>query len=263
MVGVSLIITTYQEPDKLKRVLEATLLQTVLPKELIVADDGSGEETAQVVKSFKKKAPFEVKHVWQPDEGFRLAAIRNKAILAAECDYLVFLDGDSIPNRFFIEDHIKLAEKGFFVQGKRVWVGPNASKHFDAYTVNSFKKLLKWLISKELSNAHHLIRCPFFPPIKNTKLRGIKSNNQGIFKEDLLAVNGFNERFTHWGLEDTELAVRLFRYGLKRKEHPFMAICFHLWHPQPKQKLHPLNKQILEETLKSNSYWCPHGLRKS
>lgn len=259
---ISVIVTTYNSPEYLLRVLDGLAVQSRLPDEVLVADDGSGHETTLAVKRFGLGSSFPLKHVWHEDRGFRAAKIRNEAIKASTGDYIVILDGDCVPNRHFVSDHETLAEKGYFVQGKRVLVGKEASQGFDAGDANSGTRLLSLLLSGKISNSHHIVRLPFLPARKGVWLRGIKSCNMGFFREDLLAVNGFNESFTNWGREDTELAVRLFRYGLRRKEHFFIAVCYHLWHPSyPRENLME-SERILEKTMKSTEYFCPNGIVK-
>lgn len=116
-------------------------------------------------------------------------------------------------------------------------------------------------LSGNISNIHHLIRIPLFPSIKNRSLEGIKSCNLSFFKQDILAVNGFNEDFVGWGNEDSDLACRLFKYGLIKKVHHFMAVCFHLWHPTNKI-VSEINKQILSATIASKEFFCKNGIVK-
>jgi len=259
---ISLIITTYNTPHFLEKVLQSVLKQTLLPYEVIIADDGSTEETAQLIKKYQKIFPVPLLHVWHEDLGFRAAKIRNEAIKVSSGNYIVFLDGDCIPDKNFIFDHVKLAENKCFVQGKRILLDQKISQNFSFDTIKSFSKKLKLFFSSKISNRHHLIRIPFFLAFKNKKIKGIKGCNIGVFKEDLLAVNGFNEDFLGWGREDTELIIRLYKYGLKRKEHPFMAICFHLWHPPQSRENLNKNDALVERTLKSDEYFCSNGIIK-
>lgn len=97
-----IIITTYNNPSALGRVLEGLNFQTKLPDEVIIADDDSGKETVALVNAFKEKAPFPVIHIWQENEGFQAAKIRNKAINCSNSDYLIILDGDCLPSRHFV-----------------------------------------------------------------------------------------------------------------------------------------------------------------
>lgn len=262
-MNISLVITTFNRPDALIKVLNSLEGQIKLPYEVIVADDGSGPETTECIAQFSSRSPCTLHHVWQSDKGFRLARIRNKAIRKATGDYIIFLDGDCIIPRHFIKDHIFLAKEGFFIQGKRVLVGKRAAATFDHNDVNSFLKLVKFMIRGDLSNTHHLIRLPFYPATSSKSLGGTRGCNMGIFKKDLQAVNGFNEDFMGWGREDSEFAVRLYHFGIKRKQHPFMAICFHLWHKEPSKASLSVNEILLEKAISSNDYFCPNGLVKN
>ncbi len=259
---VSLIITTYNAPQFLEKILQSIFKQTLLPYEVIIADDGSDERTANLIKKYQQSFPVPLLHVWHEDKGFRAAKIRNEAIKASSGNYIVFLDGDCVPDKNFIFDHVKLAEKGFFVQGKRILLDKQISSKFTIESIDSFFKKLKLFFSPKISNRHHLLRFSFFPAIKNTKLKGIKGCNMGVFKEDLLAVNGFNEDFVGWGREDTEIVVRLYKYGLKRKEHLFRAICFHLWHPPRSKENLNKNDRLLKRSIESDTYLCSNGIIK-
>lgn len=258
---VSLIITTYNNPSALEKVAESALRQARCPDEVLIADDGSGEETASVVKAFAAKAAFPVIHVWQEDRGFRAAKIRNKAIGRSSGDYLILLDGDCVMNRHFVADHLELAEKGCFIQGKRIHVNKKAVASFAAGDVDSPLALLRMALTGKISNSHHLMRLPYYPGFKNRKLKGIKSCNMSVFKSDIVAVNGFNEDFEGWGNEDSELACRFFNFGLLKKVHPFMVVCFHLWHPTNKIVTH-CNKMLLSVAVSSGAYFCRNGLVK-
>lgn len=259
---ISVIITTYNRPDALVKVLEGLQCQTIPADEVIVADDGSGPETAEMIRGFMTDFLCPLYHVWQEDCGFRAARIRNKAINRSSGEYIVLLDGDCIPEKHFIEDHLVLAKKGFFFQGKRVLVGKILSSNFTQKHVNTAGKMLKLAFSRDISNRHHLIRLPFFPAISSIGLSGIRSCNMGFFREDIFAVNGFNEDFIGWGREDSELAVRFFSYGLKKRGHTFMAICYHLWHEENDRTLLKVNDKLLQRWIASNSYVCPNGLTR-
>ena len=260
VIKVSLIITTYNSPDFLRKVLDSILIQSRMPHEVIIADDGSGDETAAVVRSFAGTAPFAVRHVWQQNKGFRAARIRNKSIMESSGDYIVLLDGDCVVNRHFIEDHCRLARHGCFIQGKRVLVGRDATGSFDRDTANSTGRLLKKGLSRGISQIHHLIRFPHDLSITNRNLRGTKSCNMSFFRKDILAVNGFNEDYIGWGQEDSDLACRFFNLGLAKKVHPFMAICFHLWHPS--NKGFNGNMHRLRAAMSSETFFCSNGIRK-
>lgn len=258
---VSVIITTYNNPLYLKKVLDGFLYQKRAPHELIIADDGSGTDTAQVIKSFSEIAPFPVLHVWQENKRFRAAKIRNKAIKQSYGDYIILLDGDCVVNSTFISDHLFMSEKGFFIQGKRILINRGTSAIFTHAHANSFVSITKMALMGQISNIHHLIRLPYVPPVKSSSLDNIKSCNMSFFRQDILAVNGFNEDFVGWGNEDSELACRFFKYGLMKKVHHFMTVCFHLWHPTHKI-VSEKNRQLLSESIASKEYYCRNGLVK-
>jgi len=257
---VSVIVTTYNRPDALKKVVDGLLCQTRLPSEIIVADDGSGPETGSILAPYLKIQAPVICHVRQEDKGFRAARIRNKAILEATGEYLILLDGDCIPETHFVADHLALAEHGCFFQGKRVLVNEKQAGRFDHRDVGALGRLMALALGGGISNSHHIIRIPFFPAYKTSKISGIRSCNMGIFKEDVTAVNGFNQAFIGWGREDTEFVVRLFRYGLKRKENPFKAICYHLWHRENSRDKLDENDSLLERSERSGSYYCKQGM---
>lgn len=173
---------------------------------------------------------------------------------------MIIMDGDCVPNRHYVADHLALAERGHFVQGKRVLLDSEASEGFDAHRANSIAGLLRDLAGGHLGNAHHLLRMPGFPALRSRKLKGIKGCNTAFFKDDAYAVNGYNEEFASWGREDSEFAARLYKYGLKRKEHPFAAVCFHLWHPQQPRGSLDRNEALLAGTLNREGYRCRRGI---
>ena len=257
---ISVIMTTYNRPDALAKVFSGLRRQISLPFEVIVADDGSAPETAALVKKLSGTAPFPVRHVWHADKGFRAAAIRNKAIRRATGDYLVLLDGDCIPDRHFIADHCRLAQRGFFLQGKRVLIEKRRTPAFRFADTATAARKVRLFFSSGIGNCHHLVRLPFFPASSSKSLSGVRSCNLGLFRDDLVAVNGFNEDFVGWGREDSELVVRLYNYGLKRKNHPFMAVCYHLWHPENDRSHLAVNDALLEKGAASDHYYCRKGL---
>ncbi|MCF8044285.1 MAG: glycosyltransferase family 2 protein [Desulfarculaceae bacterium] len=261
-MNISVIVTTYNWPRALERVMEGLFHQTVPPFEIIVADDGSTEETRDLVEKLQEKRGDPVKHVWQEDKGFRVARIRNRAILQTSGEYVVFLDGDCIPERHFIEDHLHLAEQGFFFQGKRVLVNRSLAEDFTSQCTMDKGYLIRRMLKGELANFHHVFRVPFVPAFSSASLQGIRSCNMGIYAHDLFAVNGFNESFTGWGREDSEIAARFFRYGLKRKQHPFRAVCYHLWHQENKRDRLEENDALLQQTLDGDGIFCENGLVK-
>jgi len=259
-VKVSVIVSTYNRPGALVKVLDGLIHQSRLPDDIIIADDGSTKETKQAIEPFLSSTDLRCVHVWHEDTGFRLAKIRNEAIKASQADYLVFIDGDCIPQHNYIQDHLALAKKGCFFQGKRVIVSEKISPAFTYNDTTSVLGLFKDLFSGNISNGHHIVRFPFLPPYKTDRMSGIRGCNMGFYKEDLLAVNGFNQAFKGWGREDSEIVARLYNFGVQRREHPFRAICYHLWHKENSRNAIDKNDRLLENALASNDYFCQSGI---
>jgi glycosyltransferase involved in cell wall biosynthesis len=258
---VSIIITTYNRPEFLKRVIHGYFHQTILPQEIVIADDGSTEETAVMVKKMQKKATVQVFHICHEDQGFRAAQIRNKAVSHSQGEYLILCDDDTIPSPTLVEDHLKYSEEGFFIQGHRVLLGPKVSKYF-CFRDISLLNLLKLSIKGQVSNVSNAIRLPI-PFIRvSQKLGGIRSCNMSFFKKDFIAVNGFNEDFEGWGKEDSELVVRFYKYGLKRKDVKFRACCYHLYHQPFSRENLEKNIALLDYAQRNGGYFCKNGLVK-
>ena len=257
---ISIIISTYNRPGALIKVLDGLNHQTRMPDEVIVADDGSTPPASELLQQdAQTHLRFPIQFVWHEHRDFRAASIRNKAILTSTGDYIVLLDGDCIPEQHFTADHLHLARKGFFFQGKRLLISQKLTNRFDRSTIGF--PLIRYALTGDIGNFHHLIRIPF-PSLTNRRMAGVKSCNMGFFREDILAVNGFNENFVGWGREDSELVARFYKYGLKRKEHPFRAICFHLWHPANNRTRMDINERLLRDTIESTTYRCTNGLKR-
>jgi glycosyltransferase involved in cell wall biosynthesis len=258
MTTVAVIVSTYNAHEYLAKVLDGYLAQTRAPDELVIGDDGSDHCTAEVVSAFASKAESPVRHIRHEDLGFRLAKIRNEAVKVSSAEYLIFTDGDCVPHGRFIEDHIKVMQPGYFVQGKRMLVSKQAS---DSFSYPGLRKLVKMCLKGDVSGCHHLLRIPGLT-VRNKGIRGIKGCNFAVYRKDFLAVNGLNEDFVGWGREDSELAVRLLKYGLKRKDVPFSAMMFHLWHEENVNESMERNEMILAEAVKSPNFYCKNGIYK-
>ncbi len=255
---LSLIVSTYNNPAALEAIF--TRLggdRSGKPDEVVVADDGSRAPTREVVEKWKKLAPFPIQHAWHEDIGFRKTRILNAAIKQSTGDYLVFLDGDCLPGSRFIADHAKLAEQGTFVQGRRAFV--EEKKVTDLLTGRT--SLLKLAFTGNVSGLFKAIRWPW-PIIKrNQAQRGLIGCNLAIWRDDLLAVNGFDEAYEGWGIgEDSDLCSRLYNLGRFRKFVYGRALVFHLNHPQLSKKHVVESLRRLEETIRSKKIRCAVGL---
>lgn len=233
---VSVIISTYNKEEWLKKVLTGFLAQTEKDFEIVIADDGSSPETKAAIDGFQGKFKHPVVHVWQPDNGFQKPKILNRAILKSSADYLIFTDGDCIPRQDFIATHIELRKPGFFLSGgylKLPMVVSEAISPEDIARQNCFH--LDWLHAKGLPKStrnNKLVAKGFWASFMNnvTPTRATwNGHNASGWKKDLLDVNGFNQDMAYGG-EDRELGERLFQNGVKSRQIRYSAIVVHLDH---------------------------------
>jgi len=265
---IAVIVTTYNRPDALAAVLEGYLAQTDPDFELIVADDGSGEETHALVDRFAERAPFLVRHVWQEDRGFRAAAIRNKAVAATDADYVIFTDGDCIPAPDFVAQHRRLAEAGWFLSANRVLLSERFTREVLARRLPIHRwGLARWLaawLRRDINRWLPLVRLPDgeFRKRGASAWEGAKTCNLSATRADLLRVNGLDERYAGWGLEDSDLVIRLLHSGVRHKSARFAAPVFHLWHRENDRAKLPENQRRLDELLRSDRVRAEAGLEQ-
>lgn len=220
----ALIIATYNSTDALRLVLQSVLRQTVMPDEVIIADDGSRAETKTLIDEMRSQIPTKVKHVWHEDTGFRLAEIRNKAIIASASDYIIQVDGDIIMDKHFVADHVAHAKENTYVAGSRAQIR-------EAHTPAVLKRnhYVPRFYHKALRAKENALRMPWVTPLCYAKARVIGCN-MAFWKKDLVMVNGYDEDFVGWGHEDLCIANRLLNAGVKRRHLKFSAVCYHIWH---------------------------------
>lgn len=247
---ISIIITTYNRPDALELVLMGLSRQTCQDFEVLIADDGSTDTTAKLLT---KPWPFALKHVWQEDDGFRAAKIRNRAVKLARHEYLVFLDGDCVPGENFVRHHQQLAEQGWLVAGNRVLLSQKFTEQMLKYQAALFT-FSKWDWLKARLKGHINRLLPLLPLPKLSRKsqahewRGVKTCNLGLWRSDFETVHGFDERYVGWGYEDSDLVVRLLSSGVKRKQGHFKIPVWHLWHPENTRQHQAENWQRLLTT---------------
>lgn len=257
--SIALVINTYQQPEYLARVLRAVSAQEDAPEEVLVAEDDADDATADVFDWWSKQKPrSRCLHVNQEHHGFRRSSILNEAISRATSDYIVFLDGDTIPHPQFIADHRSLAEAGTFVQGHRALIEKKAAANFGLQDFSSDRT--KALFTFQLRGLKHAFRWP--APLKRVRsdLHGIRGCNLGVWRCDLICVNGYNEAFVGWGREDSELAVRLMNSGVKRLDVRGRAMCYHLWHPPASRAGLATNDDLLQKAIVTKAKRCDIGL---
>lgn len=256
---VSLIISTYNSPKALALCLKSVLQQSTLPDEVLIADDGSGEETYKIIQSFQKTSLVPMIHVWHEDNGFRLTVIRNKAIAQAHMDYIIQIDGDVILQRHFIKDHKRFARKNSFVSGSRLNIQPELSKKL--IDTQSIQVSIR---NKGVYNRFNGIRCGLLTwLLQNSYQKNyayVRGCNMAFWKKDLLKVNGYNENMIGWGREDSEIACRLIYAGIRKRFIKNAGVAFHLYHPENTKTQLNINDEILHQTITKRSTWCSKGI---
>lgn len=255
---VSLIISTYNKPAYLEQVFESILQLNNYPDEVIVADDGSTSETAHLIERYQSGFPVPLIHVWQEDKGFRLSRSRNNGILQSSGDYLIFIDDDLILHPKFISDHRKYAAKGCFYCGSRVRLGKAktlAIMNHHRYVVSFWEK--------DIQSRINAIRIPFLhtiikgPGYTYKRLRGC---HMAFWKEDLVKINGFDERYTSWGREDSDIAMRMMHAGVKRINLKWAAVCYHMYHKMEQPST--INDSLLFEVIANKSIISVIGINQ-
>jgi glycosyltransferase involved in cell wall biosynthesis len=259
----SLVLTTYNWPAALDLVLASALRQTVLPGEVLVADDGSADATAAVVRAFVPRFAelgVPLHHVWHPDEGFRAAAIRNRALARASGEYILLIDGDCVLHRDFVRSHLAFARAGRFVQGTRVLLGEARARQALAGGETRFGAFERGVGNR--LNALPLGWLSRFVPTPADPLSGVRSCNMGFWLADARRINGFDERFVGWGREDSEFVVRLVNAGVRRRKLKFGGIMYHLWHPERPRDALGANDARLAAVRRSGAVWAEDGMDK-
>jgi glycosyltransferase involved in cell wall biosynthesis len=255
----ALVVTTYERPDALAAVLASVTRQSIAPAEILIADDGSGAPTRELVARFIAASPVPARLVSQPHQGFRLTRLRNLAIAATRADYLVFVDGDMLLHPEFFADHLRFARPGFYTQGVRAHADAALTRELIATTTRP------GFFSRGLGGLRraYLLRLPAIAAVTRRLANGliaIKGCNQAFWRDHLVRVNGFNEDIVGWGPEDKELCARLEANGVRRQTLLFGGIACHLQHAPAARDALPANLAVLERTCRERKLRCEHGL---
>lgn len=267
---ISVIISTYNSERWLEKVLWGFNCQIFKNFEVVIADDGSGPATRELIERMREEVSFEIIHVWQEDEGFQKSRILNKAVVACTTPYIIMTDGDCIPRNDFVEVHYINKEKGYFISGGYYMLPMNISQLITREDIEAQRCFnIHWLKEKGIPKT-----------FKNNKLRarGLVSkifnrltptnaswngHNSSGWKKDILNVNGFDERMQYGG-QDRELGERLFNFGIKSKQLRYSAVCVHLDHKRGYKTPESLEKNaaIRRETRKQKHVWTHYGITK-
>ena len=253
---ISVLLATYNWPKALSLSLQSLRQQTDLDFEIIICDDGSKNETKELIEHFQKEFPVKITHLWQEDDGFRKSAILNKGIQASQGDYLVFLDGDCIVQANFIENHKKLAEKNYMVTGSRILCNQSLTNELcekNNWSKTFFSKNIgRWILKKRINKfAPLFIKLPDHQFRKYSKFvwQRIKGCNMACWKADALAIGGFDEALVGWGHEDADFVFRLYSHGIQRKSGAWSTEVLHLWHKMADKESAQKNAAIVRAKI--------------
>ena len=267
---LSVILSTYNMPEWLEKSLWGYARQDHTDFEVVIADDGSDHRTADLIERFRRDSKLRLKHVWHEDNGFQKCRILNRAIEAAEGDYVLFSDGDCIPRRDFVQLHSHAAKRGQFLSGGYFKLPMELSQQIsqsDIESGNAFS--VAWLRANGLPFSHRLIRlCSGKNGAKvlnrlTTTRPTWNGHNASGWMDDLLSVNGFDERMRYGG-EDREMGERLENMGIRGTQVRFQAVCLHLDHARGYVTEEHLreNRVIRDETRHSRLTYTDYGIKK-
>jgi glycosyltransferase involved in cell wall biosynthesis len=255
---ISVIATTHDREDALDAVLRGLSRQSDREFEVLVADDGSGPATAELIARWQPRLGRPLGHVWQPHDGFRAAAMRNRAIAASRGTYCIFLDGDCVPRPDFVATHRRFAEPGWFVAGNRILLSQSLTEAVLGEGLEPetwpFAAFVRQRWRGGINRLMPAVRLPL-GPLRKAKARswdGCRTCNLAVWRADLDRVDGFDASYTGWGKEDSDLAVRLLHAGVGRKDGRFATGVLHLWHPMADRSALPRNESRLGEIVHSD-----------
>ena len=267
---ITVIIATYNKTDWLEKVLHGYGIQTYKDFEIIIADDGSTNETKELIVKFKANYPVDIIHVWHEDAGYRRQKILNEAIMKAKNEYILFTDGDCIPREDFVETHAIHAESGYFLSGGYCKLPMGISESITENDIKSKRCFeLNWLKKQgQLSRKNKLklsAKNGFANVLDLFTPTGATFNNcnSSAWKSDLIAINGYDERMQYGG-PDRELGERLINNGIKTKQIRYKAICLHLDHARGYKTQESLDRNlaIRAKVKKEKLKWTSHGIKK-
>ncbi len=263
---ISVIVTTYNREDALDAALRALARQSDRNFEIVIADDGSRPDTARVIASWKARLPVPLKHVRHEHQGFRGGEIRNRGIAASDGEVCIFLDGDCLAAADFIAAHRRLHEAGWFVTGNRILLSRELTdavlaRGLEPETWN-FPALLRRRLRGGINRLLPTLRLPLGPVRKlhSESWEGAQTCNLAVARRDLDRIDGFDCAYTGWGLEDSDLVVRLLHAGVRRKDGRFATGVLHLWHPQNDRAQLPANQARLDEVIGGSRVRARRGL---
>ena len=263
---ISIIVTTYDRADALDAVLRSLSRQIDRDFEVVIADDGSGPDTAKLIEDWKGRLGAPLMHVWHEHRDFRAGEIRNRGIRASGGRYCIFLDGDCIARPDFLAQHRALAEPGWFVTGNRVLL----TERLTAAVLREHLEpeqwqLVDWIRQRFSGGLNRLLPVLHLPlgslrKVVSGTWQGARSCNLAVWRADLDRVDGFDGAFSGWGKEDSDLMIRLLHAGIRRKDGRCATGVLHLWHPGADRTRLPENERLLAGVMKSERVRAERGM---
>ncbi|MEZ5659544.1 MAG: glycosyltransferase [Burkholderiaceae bacterium] len=254
VADATILVSTYNRPAALERVFEGLAAQSLRPAQIIIGDDGSTPDTAAVIRHWQQRG-LPLEHCWHEDDGFRKSLIMNRAIARTRSRLAIFLDGDCVPLRDFVSDHVRLQEPGAILAGARILASRSYTDLLEAGRIDiAGRGLAAWWLDRlrgRINRAAPLLRLPDGGWRRRAPARWqwVRGCNFSVATEALLRVDGFEERIVGWGLEDSELAVRLINAGQRVKSLRFAAPVIHLWHRESSRERLPENDRWLQAAM--------------
>jgi hypothetical protein len=275
---ISVIVPTYNRPQALRLCLLSLSEQNVIPHEVLIADDGSGQETRSMIERMTKElsAVFPVRHVWQEDIGFRKPRILNETVRRSAGDYLIFIDGDCMAHRHFVRQHVEKSAPDAILSGKRVDIGKELTEKLLregrvirssglTLILDSFmsarprsRKVLEGFVirNKFIRKAMHRDR------INND---GVWGCNFSLYKDLFMAINGCDEDFLDGSIEDNDIGIRVINQGKRIVSVRNLANIFHLWHQSSwsfDNQKYQSNLAIMNRRIANREPYCLNGIVK-
>ncbi len=269
--SLTVILSTYNSPDYLERVLWGYTAQTYRDFEIVIAEDGRAAETGDRIETVRRETGLALRHVWQEDRGFRKCRILNRAILEARGQYLIMSDGDCVPRRDFVEVHRRLAGPGRFLSGGYLKLPPETSAAISREAIETGAAFdVRWLCARGLRRSRRTLKLTAEGPVAALLDAMVPTpptwngHNSSGWKADILAVNGFDERMGYGG-EDGEMGDRLRHNGVRPRRIRYRAKCLHLHHSRGYVNAEMLerNREIRAETRRRRSTRTSFGIRET
>jgi glycosyltransferase involved in cell wall biosynthesis len=277
-MNITVIVPTYNRPKALELSLRSLSLQSLLPNEVMIADDGSGPETQETVLRLadELKDRFPVRHVWQEDIGFRKPRILNETVRQATGDYLIFIDGDCMAHRDFVRSHVAMSSPDSILSGKRVDIGRRLTEQLlgKGHPIVTLRPILVWdavaggeVKSRKVEEAIRIENALLRKALHRDRITddGVWGCNFSIYKDLFYAINGCDEDFLDGSIEDNDLGIRVLNQRKRVRSVRNYAIVFHLWHQSSwsfENEKYQHNLAILKRRIEKKEEFCSNGIVK-